>query len=171
MGGNLRHLVSHVQKGESLEPAGMGGEEGGGKRAALDAHGRENGNGHGQGAAAEAGHVVDGGNTRCHHGVFPLFSEKLYSGSYFNAVFPIVQERRMCYTAYVPFPKTAMPEIDEGRVGRLTGARRKNVAVSPAEIGTCDGIGKCVGFRRCHLSEDFSSCCRYSFSQKLNMRL
>ena len=64
VGGNFGHFVCHIQKGEVLKSAGVGGEERGGQGAALDAHGGENGNGHCQRAAAEAGHVMDRGDAR-----------------------------------------------------------------------------------------------------------
>jgi hypothetical protein len=51
----------------------VGGEEGGRQRTALDPHGGEDGESHGQGAAAKAGEIVNGGDTGSGHGRIPLF--------------------------------------------------------------------------------------------------
>lgn len=66
----LRHLgqlLRHVQKGEAGEAPGVGGEEGGGQGAALDAHDGEDGDDLGEGAAAKAGEVVNNGGAGCRH--------------------------------------------------------------------------------------------------------
>ena len=60
-------LVGHIQKGIAREAAGVRGEIGGRQRAALHAHRAEHRDGDGQRAAAEAGHIVDGGNSRRRH--------------------------------------------------------------------------------------------------------
>ena len=68
MPGNPGQLLRHVQEGEALEPAGVGGEEGGGQGAALDAHGGESGENDGQGTASEAAQIVDCGYAGQVHG-------------------------------------------------------------------------------------------------------
>ena len=65
--GDLRHFVRHIQKGEALKATSVGGEEGGGQRAALHAHSGEDGNGDSQRAPPKAGEVMDGGNTWDQH--------------------------------------------------------------------------------------------------------
>ena len=65
--GGLGQLVGHIQKGIAREAAGVRGEIGGRQRAALHAHRAEHRDGDGQRAAAEAGHIVDGGNSRRRH--------------------------------------------------------------------------------------------------------
>ena len=97
VGGHLGHLAGHVQEGEPLEPAGVGGEKGGGQGAALDAHGGEDGDGDGQGAPAEAGQVVDRSNAGGSHGRVPLFKDFAHIGSYCSVDFPIVQEVPVWY--------------------------------------------------------------------------
>ena len=95
MGGDLGHFVGHVQECEALEAAGVGGEKGGGQGTALHAHSGQNGDGDRQGAAAEAGHIVNGGNAGSQHGK-SSFREV---GDFQNlrhciADFGIVQEKR-----------------------------------------------------------------------------
>ena len=65
--GGLGQLVGHIQKGIAREAAGVRGEIGGRQRAALHTHRAEHRDGDGQRAAAEAGHIVDGGNSRRRH--------------------------------------------------------------------------------------------------------
>ena len=92
---HLWHLVGHVQKGEPLEPAGMGGEKCRGQGAALDPHGGENRNGHSERTPAEAGHVMNGSNAWGHHGTLPLFNGFEQTAFHCIVDFPIVQEEEM----------------------------------------------------------------------------
>ena len=68
VGGGPGQLIGHVQKGEALKSAGVGGEKRGGQGTALNTHGGQDGDGDGQGAPAEAGQVVDGGDAGRGHG-------------------------------------------------------------------------------------------------------
>ncbi len=92
---HLGHFVGHVQKGEPLEPAGMGGEKCRGQGAALDPHGGENRNGHSERTPAEAGHVMNGSNAWGHHGTLPLFNGFEQTAFHCIVDFPIVQEEEM----------------------------------------------------------------------------
>ena len=86
------HLLRQVKKGAALKGS-VGGEQRRRQGAALAAHGRQHGNGDSQRASAEAGEVVDGGNTGYRHGGF-LDSFRCLDCT---AEIPLVQVKKLCY--------------------------------------------------------------------------
>ena len=117
MGGGLGHLPGQVQEGISLEAPGMGREEGRGQGTALHGHGRKDGDGYRQRAAAEAGEIVDGGDAGRWHGrsslqgisgAAPRAAKARFSvRKDYISFFPIVQGRMACYND----PEQGMAEL------------------------------------------------------------